>query len=118
MLPSILLIAAAGSVVSWRILRTVNCERAESLTGRAFMAELFKAAWPVILLVALVIGAWSILRVLAGAVLVCLQQRASRADIAKNEVRHGTSHHGLLFAVMLYKRSWRRPEPRTRSSMI
>ncbi len=105
MLPSILLIAAAGSVVSWRILRTVNCERAESLTGRAFMAELFKAAWPVILLVALVIGGleafFAFLLVL---VLVCLQQRASRADIRKvMKYAMGPRIMVLLYAVMLYK---------------
>ena len=105
MLPSIPLIAIAGAFVSWRILKGVSCERSERLTGRAFLAQLVRAAWPVILLVGLVIGgleaAFAFALVL---VLVSIQQRMSRDEIRK-AARYAFNPRimGLLYAVMLYK---------------
>jgi len=105
MLPSIPLIAMAGAVVSWRILKGVNCERSESLTGRAFLAQLVRAAWPVMLLVGLVIGGLEAAFAFAlVVVLVCIQQHMSRDEIHK-AARYALNPRimGLLYAVMLYK---------------
>ena len=105
MLPSIPLIAIAGAVVSWRILKGVTCERSERLTGRAFLAQLVRAAWPVMLLVGLVIGgleaAFAFALVL---VLVWIQQHMSRDEMYK-AARYALNPRimGLLYAVMLYK---------------
>lgn len=105
MLPSIPLIAIAGAVVSWRILKGVNCERTESLTGRAFFSQFVRAAWPVILLVGLVIGGLEAAFAFAlVVVLVSIQQHMSRDEIHK-AARYALNPRimGLLYAVMLYK---------------
>ena len=105
MLPSIPLIAIAGAVVSWRILKGVNCERTESLTGRAFFSQFVRAAWPVILLVGLVIGGLEAAFAFAlVVVLVSIQQHMSRDEIRK-AARYALNPRimGLLYAVMLYK---------------
>ncbi|MBN1152520.1 MAG: DUF401 family protein [Dehalococcoidia bacterium] len=105
MLPSIVLIAIAGSFVSWRILRTASCERYQNLTGRAFITELVRAAWPVLLLVGLVIaGLEAFFAFALVVVLVCIQQRMTRDEIRK-AVRYAVSPRimVLLYAVMLYK---------------
>lgn len=105
MLPSIPLIAVAGSFVSWRILKGATCERAQRLTGRAFLAELARAAWPVLLLVGLVIGGLEAAFAFAlVVVLVCLQQRINREELRKT-VRYALNPRimVLLYAVMLYK---------------
>jgi hypothetical protein len=105
MLPSIPLIALAGAVVSWRILKGMTCERSERLTGRAFLSQLVRAAWPVMLLVGLVIGGLEAAFAFAlVVVLVCIQQHMSRDDIRK-AARYALNPRimGLLYAVMLYK---------------
>jgi hypothetical protein len=105
MLPSIPLIAMAGAVVSWRILKGVTCERSERLTGRAFLSQLVRAAWPVMLLVGLVIGGMEAAFAFAlVVVLVCIQQHMSRDEIRK-AARYALNPRimGLLYAVMLYK---------------
>ena len=105
MLPSVPLLAVMGAIVSWRLLKGVDCERAPSLTGRAFLAELVRAAWPVILLVGLVMGgleaAFAFVLVL---VLLCVQQRVSKGELRK-AMRYALNARilVLLFAVMLYK---------------
>ncbi len=105
MLPSIPLLAACGAVMSWRILRGASCERTESLTPRAFLVELVRAAWPVIVLVGLVIAGleafFAFVLVLA---LLVVQQRVSKVE-ARKALRYAFNGRilFLLFAVMLYK---------------
>lgn len=105
MLPSILLIALVGGIVSWRVLKGVANERTHSLTAGAFLRDLARAAWPVLLLVSLVIGgleaAFAFLIVV---VLLAIQQHATRDDIRK-ALRYalGPRVLFLLFSVMLYK---------------
>jgi uncharacterized protein len=105
MLPSIPLLAVFGAIVSVRLLREVDCERPPRLTARAFLAELLRAAWPVILLVALVMGgleaAFAFVLVLA---LLVVQQRVSMDELRK-AIRYALNARilFLLFAVMLYK---------------
>ncbi|MCK9357156.1 MAG: DUF401 family protein [Dehalococcoidia bacterium] len=105
MLPSIPLLAACGAVMSWRLLRRASCERTEHLTGRAFLVELVRAAWPVIVLVGLVIAGleafFAFVLVLA---LLVVQQRVSRVE-ARKAIRYALNGRilFLLFAVMLYK---------------
>jgi len=105
MLPSIPLIAACGAIVSWQILKGKTCERAPRLTFRTFSNQLVRAAWPVILLVGLVIGgleaAFAFVLVL---ILLCVQQRVTKSEI-QTSLRYafGPRIILLLFAVMLYK---------------
>jgi len=105
MLPSIPLLALAGAVVSWRILSTVTCERTQSLTAGQFLLELVRAAWPVIILVGVVMaGMEAFFAFVLVLVALCIQQRVSRAELHK-AVRYALNKRVLflLFAVMLYK---------------
>ena len=105
MLPSIPLLALTGGIVSWRVLKGVRSERTQSLTVREFLDDLVRAAWPVLLLVGLVIGgleaAFAFIIVV---VVLSLQQRVTRDEFRK-AVRYalGPRVMFLLFSVMLYK---------------
>ncbi len=105
MLPSIPLLALFGAIVSRRLLKEVHCDRTQSLTGRQFLAELVRAAWPVILLVGLVMAGleafFAFVLVLA---LLCAQQRVTKPELRK-AMRYALNGRilFLLFAVMLYK---------------
>jgi integral membrane protein (TIGR00529 family) len=105
MLPSILLFALVGGAMSWRVLKGIPNERTHNLTAGAFLADLVRAAWPVLLLVGLVIGgleaAFAFLIVV---VLLAIQQHATRDDLWK-ALRYalGPRVLFLLFSVMLYK---------------
>jgi len=105
MLPSIPLIAIAGAFVSWRILKSAVCEGQQRLTGRAFLAELLRAAWPVILLICLVIGGMeAFFAFVLVLILLFIQQHASREELLK-VIRYAINPRimVLLYAVMLYK---------------
>jgi integral membrane protein (TIGR00529 family) len=105
MLPSIPLLVVCGGIVSWLLLKGKVCERPPRLTLRTFMSQLFRAAWPVLLLVGLVIGGLeAVFAFLLIVILVCVQQRVTKSEI-KKAVRYafGPRIIFLLFSVMLYK---------------
>jgi integral membrane protein (TIGR00529 family) len=105
MLPVIPLMAALGGVVSWRILRNAPPAAAHSLTGRDFARELLRAAWPVLLLVAMVLaGLEAVFAFLLAAILLGIQQRFTSHEV-KVALRYafGWKVLFLLFAVMVYK---------------
>jgi len=105
MLPSIPLLAVFGAIVSWRLLREVRCERTQSLTGREFLVELVRAAWPVIVLVGVVMaGMEAFFAFVLVLVALCVQQHVSKPELRK-AMRYALNGRilFLLFAVMLYK---------------
>ncbi len=105
MLPVIPLMAVLGGIISMRILRQAPPAASQSLTGRQITAELLRASWPVLLLVAMVIaGVEALIAFLVAAVLLSIQQRLSRQGL-RNAVRYalGGKVLFLLFAVMAYK---------------
>ena len=105
MLPVVPLMAVFGGIASYRILRNSNAERAESLSGRQLVVELFRAAWPVLLLIGLVLGGIeAAFAFLAAGVLLAAQQRASKEEV-KQALRYGFGPKVLflLYSVMLYK---------------
>lgn len=105
MLPVIPLMAALGGIISMRILRHAPAAVSQSLTGRQLTAELLRASWPVLLLVAMVIaGVEALIAFLVASILLAVQQRLSRQEL-RIAVRHalGGKVLFLLFAVMVYK---------------
>ncbi len=105
MLPSILVMALLGAIVSWRVLKGVPNERTHTLSAGAFVRDLVRAAWPVLLLVALVIGGLEAgIAFLIIVVALAVQQRATKAELGK-ALRYalGPRVLFLLFSVMLYK---------------
>jgi len=105
MLPSIPLLAVFGAIVSWRLLKEVHCERTQSLTGREFLVELVRAAWPVIVLVGVVMaGMEAFFAFVLVLVALCIQQHVSTPELRK-AMRYALNGRilFLLFAVMLYK---------------
>ena len=105
MLPVVPLMAVFGGIASYRILRNSDAERAASLTGRQLVVELFRAAWPVLLLLGLVLGGIeAALAFLAAGLLLAVQQRASKDEI-KQALKYGFGPRVLflLYSVMLYK---------------
>ncbi len=105
MLPSVLILALLGSIVSWRVLKGVPNERTHNLTAGAFLRDLVRAAWPVLLIVGLVIGGLNAsIAFLLVVVLLAIQQHATGGEL-KTAVRYALGPRVLLllFSVMLYK---------------
>jgi integral membrane protein (TIGR00529 family) len=105
MLPVVPLMAVFGGVASYRILRNSDAEPVESLSGRQLVVELFRAAWPVLLLIGLVLsGIEAAFAFLAAGVLLAVQQHASKEEL-KQALRYGFGPKVLflLYSVMLYK---------------
>ncbi|MFC2008954.1 DUF401 family protein [Chloroflexota bacterium] len=105
MLPVIPLMAVLGGVVSYRILKDKTSENTSSLSGRELIDDLFRAAWPVVLLVALVLaGLEAAFAFMIAGVLLAIQQRASKSEILQS-LRYGLGPKVLflLYSVMLYK---------------
>jgi len=105
MLPSIPLFIFFGGLVSFRILRDTVCETRQSLTLRELTRELVHAAWPVIILVGMVLaGIEAAIAFVVTALLLAAQQRASRREITE-ALRYGLGLKVLflLYSVMLYK---------------
>ena len=105
MLPVIPLMALLGGVVSYRILRDKTSEAASAVSGRELVDDLLRAAWPVLLLVALVLaGMEAAFAFLIAGVLLAIQQRASKSEILQS-LRYGLGPKVLflLYSVMLYK---------------
>ena len=105
MLPVIPLMAVFGGIASYRILRKTDAERAESLSGPQLVVELFRAAWPVLLLIGLVLGGVeAAFAFLAAGVLLAVQQRAPKQEV-KQALKYGLGPKVLflLYSVMLYK---------------
>ncbi len=105
MLPVIPLMALLGGAVSYRILRDASTQPVQSLSRRQLLSELLRAAWPVVLLVSMVLaGVEAVFAFLAASVLLALQQRASVQEL-KLALRFalGGKVLFLLLAVMLYK---------------
>ncbi len=105
MWPVVPLMAVCGGIASYRILRNSHAERAESLTGSRLVVELFRASWPVLLLIGLVLGGIeAALAFLAAGLLLAVQQRASKDEI-KQSLKYGFGPRVLflLYSVMLYK---------------
>lgn len=105
MLPVIPLMAALGGIISIRILRHAPTAASQPLTGRQLTAELLRASWPVLLLVAMVIsGVEALIAFLVASILLAVQQRLSGKEL-RIAVRHalGGKVLFLLFAVMVYK---------------
>ncbi len=105
MLPVIPLMALFGGVVSYRILRDASTQPAQSLSGRQLVSALLRAAWPVVLLVTMVLaGVEALVAFLAASVLLALQQRVSVQEL-KQALRYALDGKVLflLLAVMLYK---------------
>jgi len=105
MLPVIPLMAALGGIVSYRILKDKTTEATSSLSGREVVDDLLRAAWPVVLLIALVLaGLEAAFAFLIAGVLVAIQQRATKSEILQS-LRYGLGPKVLflLYSVMLYK---------------
>ena len=105
MLPVVPLMAVFGGIASYRILRKTDAERAESLSGPQLVVELFRAAWPVLLLIGLVLGGVeAAFAFLAAGVLLAVQQRAPKQEV-KQALKYGLGPKVLflLYSVMLYK---------------
>jgi integral membrane protein (TIGR00529 family) len=105
MLPAVPLMAVFGGITSYRILRNTDAEPVESLSGRQLVVELFRAAWPVLLLIGLVLsGIEAAFAFLAAGILLAVQQRASKEEV-KQALRYGFGPRVLflLYSVMLYK---------------
>ena len=103
--PIWLLMLAFGSLVAWRILRDSPSNGRGSQTAWDIVRELFRTAWPVMFVFALVIaGIDAAPAFLITVVALALQQRMTRAEVASG-VRYGFSPKilFLLYAVMLYK---------------
>ena len=100
MLPVIPLMALLGGVVSYRILRDKTSEASSALSGRELIDDLLRAAWPVLLLVALVLaGMEPAFAFLIAGVLLAIQQRASKSEILRS-LRYGLGPKVLF---LLYK---------------
>jgi len=105
MLPSIPLFLVFGGIVSYRLLRDVSSESPRSLTSRELVVELAHAAWPVLLLVGMVLaGVEAAIAFVVAGVLLVLQQRVPRSQVLE-ALRYGFGLKVLflLFSVMLYK---------------
>ncbi|MBN1856032.1 MAG: DUF401 family protein [Dehalococcoidia bacterium] len=105
MLPAIPLFIVLGCIKSREILRHVQSEPLDSIPGRQLAQELLRAAWPVVLLIGLVIaGVEAAIAFLIAAILLALQQRVSRPEL-RNALRYafGLKTLFLLFSVMLFK---------------
>jgi len=103
--PIWLLMLAFGSVVSWRILRNSPTNGKGPQAAPDIVRELFRTAWPVMLVFALVIaGLDAAPAFLLTVVALVLQQRMPRQQVIAG-VRYGFSPKilFLLYAVMLYK---------------
>lgn len=105
MLPSIPLFIVLGGIVSYRMLRDVSCESQQSLPFMQLVRELVHAAWPVIILVAMVLaGVEAAIAFVIAGILLVLQQRASRSEVvAALKYGFGLKVLFLLYSVMLYK---------------
>jgi integral membrane protein (TIGR00529 family) len=105
MLPSIPLFLAIGGLVSYRMLRTTTCEAPESLPFNVLMRQLVIAAWPVIVLVGMVLaGVEAAIAFVVAGILLAIQQRASRKEIVEAlKYGFGPKVLFLLYSVMLYK---------------
>jgi len=105
MLPVIPLMAVFGGIVSYRILKEKTSEPGDSLSGRELADDLLRAAWPVVLLVAMVLaGLEAAFAFLIAGILVAVQQRASKSEVLQS-LRYGLGLRVLflLYSVMLYK---------------
>jgi uncharacterized protein len=103
--PVWILMLAFGSVVSWRILRHAPANGGGAQSAPDIPRELFRTAWPVMLVFALVLaGLDAAPAFLITVVALVLQQRMPRAQVVAG-VRYGFSPKilFLLYAVMLYK---------------
>ncbi|MFW6056480.1 MAG: DUF401 family protein, partial [Chloroflexota bacterium] len=105
MLPSIPLFILIGGVVSHRMLRDIPSERPQGLPLPELLKELIHAAWPVIILVAMVLaGVEAALAFVIAGVLLAMQQRAPRREILEAlKYGFGVKVLFLLYSVMLYK---------------
>lgn len=103
--PVWILMLAFGSIVSWHILRSVKTNGHSPSKSPTVAREIFRSAWPVMLVFALVVaGLDAAPAFLITVVALLLQQRMS-ADEIKAGVRYGFGPRilFLLYAVMLYK---------------
>jgi integral membrane protein (TIGR00529 family) len=105
MLPIIPLMAVPGGIVSYRILKDKTSTSTSSLSGREIVDDLLRAAWPVILLVAMVLaGLEAAFAFLITGVVLALQQGATKPEVLQS-LRYalGPKVLFLLYSVMLYK---------------
>lgn len=105
MLPAIPLMAFLGGIVSYRILRDAPSAPTRSPTARQLARELFRAAWPVLLLLAMVLmGVEAVISFLTASLLLAIQQRVPLEEV-KRALRYalGGKVLFLLLSVMLYK---------------
>jgi len=103
--PITVLSAAIGSVSSYRILKLKKPQRTEEEASGSVARNLIKVAWPVFLLVLLVlVGLDAALAFLLSLSLLILQQRAKWPELKKS-LKYGLAPKMLflLYAVMLYK---------------
>ncbi len=103
--PTSLLLVATGSVSSYRILKLKKPQGTLEEASGSIARNLLKAAWPVFLLVLLVLlGLDAALAFLLSLSLLILQQRAKWPELEK-ALKYGLDPKMmfLLYAVMLYK---------------
>ncbi len=106
MLPSIPLFILIGGIVSYRMLRDISSsESPKGLPFPRLIKELAHAAWPVVILDAMVLaGVEAALAFVIAGVLLAMQQRAPRSEILEAlKYGFGVKVLFLLYSVMLYK---------------
>jgi len=105
LLPMTALAAAIGAASSYRLLKANKTQQMEQENSGNIARDLLKAAWPVLLLVVLVLlGVDAVIAFPATLVILALQQRTGRTQV-KQALRYGLDPKILfmLYAVMLYK---------------
>ncbi len=103
--PIWILMVLFGGIVSWRILRHVPAPESSGKSGESIPRELFRSAWPVLFMFALVLaGLDAAPSFLITVVALVIQQRMPRVEVLAG-LRYGLGPKilFLLYSVMLYK---------------